>query len=168
MRAGAARDQARFRLFRPVPAVLDEESTLADTITSRAISSKSTARAACVSYLGDFLFSAGSAARGQVALRGERNACCWASVQPGAPIVLVLDEPTNDLDIRTRELLEELLQDYSGTLFLVSHDRAFGQRPSPNHRQRGKACGRKYAGGYSDCAAREVSIGTQCPEQLEN
>ena len=56
---------------------------------------------------------------------GERNRLLLARLFARPANVLVLDEPTNDLDIETLELLEELLQDYDGTLFLVSHDRAF-------------------------------------------
>jgi ATP-binding cassette subfamily F protein uup len=56
---------------------------------------------------------------------GERNRLLLARLFARPANVLVLDEPTNDLDIDTLELLEELLQDYEGTVFLVSHDRAF-------------------------------------------
>jgi ATP-binding cassette subfamily F protein uup len=56
---------------------------------------------------------------------GERNRLLLARLFSRPANVLVLDEPTNDLDIETLELLEELLQNYAGTLFLVSHDRAF-------------------------------------------
>ena len=56
---------------------------------------------------------------------GERNRLLLARLFSRPANVLVLDEPTNDLDIETLELLEELLQEYDGTLFLVSHDRAF-------------------------------------------
>jgi ABC transport system ATP-binding/permease protein len=56
---------------------------------------------------------------------GERNRLLLARLFARPANVLVLDEPTNDLDIETLELLEELLQDYEGTVFLVSHDRAF-------------------------------------------
>ena len=78
------------------------------------------------SYLGDFLFSparAGSPVRSLSG--GERNRLLLARLFARPANVLVLDEPTNDLDIDTLELLEELLQDYEGTVFLVSHDRAF-------------------------------------------
>ncbi len=78
------------------------------------------------SYLGDFLFSP---ARSQSPVRtlsgGERNRLLLARLFARPANVLVLDEPTNDLDIDTLELLEELLQSYEGTVFLVSHDRRF-------------------------------------------
>jgi ATP-binding cassette subfamily F protein uup len=78
------------------------------------------------SYLGDFLFSparSGSPVRSLSG--GERNRLLLARLFARPANVLVLDEPTNDLDIDTLELLEDLLQDYEGTVFLVSHDRAF-------------------------------------------
>jgi ATP-binding cassette subfamily F protein uup len=78
------------------------------------------------SYLGDFLFAparSGSPVRSLSG--GERNRLLLARLFARPANVLVLDEPTNDLDIDTLELLEELLQDYEGTVFLVSHDRAF-------------------------------------------
>jgi ABC transport system ATP-binding/permease protein len=78
------------------------------------------------SYLGDFLFSpARSASPVRSLSGGERNRLLLARLFARPANVLVLDEPTNDLDIETLELLEELLQDYEGTVFLVSHDRAF-------------------------------------------
>jgi ATP-binding cassette subfamily F protein uup len=78
------------------------------------------------SYLGDFLFSPARATSPVKSLSGgERNRLLLARLFARPANVLVLDEPTNDLDIETLELLEELLQDYQGTVFLVSHDRAF-------------------------------------------
>lgn len=78
------------------------------------------------SYLSDFLFSP---ARANAPVRtlsgGERNRLLMARLFARPANVLVLDEPTNDLDIDTLELLEDLLQDYPGTVFLVSHDRTF-------------------------------------------
>ena len=78
------------------------------------------------SYLGDFLFSP---ARANAPVRslsgGERNRLLLARLFARPANVLVLDEPTNDLDIETLELLEDLLNRYTGTVFLVSHDRAF-------------------------------------------
>ena len=78
------------------------------------------------SYLGDFLFSPARANSPVRSLSGgERNRLLLARLFARPANVLVLDEPTNDLDIETLELLEELLQSYEGTVFLVSHDRTF-------------------------------------------
>jgi ATP-binding cassette subfamily F protein uup len=78
------------------------------------------------SYLGDFLFSPARANSPVRSLSGgERNRLLLARLFARPANVLVLDEPTNDLDIDTLDLLEELLQDYPGTVFLVSHDRSF-------------------------------------------
>ena len=77
-------------------------------------------------YLGDFLFSPARANSPVRSLSGgERNRLLLARLFARPANVLVLDEPTNDLDIYTLELLEELLQSYDGTVFLVSHDRTF-------------------------------------------
>ena len=78
------------------------------------------------SYLGDFLFSPARATSPVRSLSGgERNRLLLARLFARPANVLVLDEPTNDLDIETLELLEDLLQAYEGTVFLVSHDRTF-------------------------------------------
>ena len=78
------------------------------------------------SYLSDFLFSPARANSPVRSLSGgERNRLLLARLFARPANVLVLDEPTNDLDIDTLELLEDLLQDYPGTVFLVSHDRTF-------------------------------------------
>ena len=79
-----------------------------------------------ISYLEDFLFPP-ERSRSPVksCSGGERNRLLLARLFTQPANVLVLDEPTNDLDIETLELLEELLANYDGTLFLVSHDRAF-------------------------------------------
>ena len=78
------------------------------------------------SYLGDFLFSPARANSPVRSLSGgERNRLLLARLFARPANVLVLDEPTNDLDIDTLELLEDLLQNYDGTVFLVSHDRSF-------------------------------------------
>ena len=79
-----------------------------------------------IGYLGDFLFTPDQA-RGSIAKLsgGERNRLQLAQILARPCNLLVLDEPTNDLDLETLELLEELLADYQGTLLLVSHDREF-------------------------------------------
>ena len=102
---------------------LNEEATLADTISPGSdFVEIGNERKHVISYLEDFLFPPQRARAPVKSLSGgERNRRLFA--RPAN--VLVLDEPTNDLDIDTLELLEELLQDFGGTLFLVSHDRAF-------------------------------------------
>lgn len=78
------------------------------------------------SYLADFLFSPARARSPVRSLSGgERNRLLLARLFARPANVLVLDEPTNDLDIETLDMLEELLQKYDGTVFLVSHDRSF-------------------------------------------
>ncbi len=106
---------------------LDDEATLADTISQGAdFVDIGGQKKHVISYLGDFLF-APERARSPVksCSGGERNRLLLARLFTQPANVLVLDEPTNDLDIETLELLEELLANYDGTLFLVSHDRAF-------------------------------------------
>ncbi|MFC1749444.1 ATP-binding cassette domain-containing protein [Pseudomonadota bacterium] len=79
-----------------------------------------------ISYMQDFLFSPQRARQEVKSLSGgERNRLLLAKLFTKPANVLVMDEPTNDLDVETLELLEELLTDYKGTLLLVSHDRAF-------------------------------------------
>jgi len=106
---------------------LDLEATLADTISPGSewveIGGQ---RKHVMSYLGDFLFAPERANSPVRTLSGgERNRLLLARLFALPANVLVLDEPTNDLDIETLELLEELLQSYNGTVFLVSHDRRF-------------------------------------------
>ncbi len=106
---------------------LDDNATLADTISQGAdFVDIGGQKKHVISYLGDFLF-APERARSPVksCSGGERNRLLLARLFTQPANVLVLDEPTNDLDIETLELLEELLANYDGTLFLVSHDRAF-------------------------------------------
>jgi ATP-binding cassette subfamily F protein uup len=79
-----------------------------------------------ISYLQDFLFTPDRTRQPVKALSGgERNRLLLARLFARPANVLVMDEPTNDLDVETLELLEEILMDYKGTLLLVSHDRAF-------------------------------------------
>ena len=106
---------------------LDEEATLADTISPGSeFVQIGDERKHVISYLEDFLFPPQRSRSPVKSLSGgERNRLLLARLFARPANVLVLDEPTNDLDIDTLELLESLLQEYPGTLFLVSHDRAF-------------------------------------------
>ncbi len=132
---------------------LDPEKTVAETISpgSEWVELEG-GRKHVMSYLADFLFPprrANSPVR--MLSGGERNRLLLARLFARPANLLVLDEPTNDLDIESLELLENALQDYSGTLLLVSHDRAFldnvvTQTLAPLGDGRWK----EYAGGYSD------------------
>ncbi len=104
------------------------------------------------SYLGDFLFSPARANSPVRSLSGgERNRLLLARLFARPANVLVLDEPTNDLDIETLELLEELLQNYEGTVFLVSHDRTFLDNVvTSTIAYEGNGLWREYEGGVQD------------------
>ncbi len=104
------------------------------------------------SYLGDFLFSPARARSPVRSLSGgERNRLLLARLFARPANVLVLDEPTNDLDIDTLELLEDLLQDYDGTVFLVSHDRTFLDNVvTSTIACEGEGLWREYEGGVQD------------------
>ena len=150
VRRGTKLSIAYFDQFR---AQLDDEATLSDVISpgSDFVEIDGT-RKHVISYLGDFLFSP-ERARAKVGSLsgGERNRLLLARLFSQPANVLVLDEPTNDLDIETLELLEALLQDYSGTLFLVSHDRTFLDNLVTQviaFEGGGKLM--EYAGGYAD------------------
>jgi ATP-binding cassette subfamily F protein uup len=104
------------------------------------------------SYLGDFLFAPERTNSPVCTLSGgERNRLLLARLFARPANVLVLDEPTNDLDIDTLDLLEQLLQDYQGTVFLVSHDRTFLNNVVTSMiAYEGDGRWREYEGGYED------------------
>jgi ATP-binding cassette subfamily F protein uup len=105
-----------------------------------------------VSYLAEFLFPA-QRAKSPVRMLsgGERNRLLLARLFARPANLIVLDEPTNDLDIESLELLEQRLQDYAGTLLLVSHDRRFLDNVvTQTLAAEGDGVWREYAGGYSD------------------
>ena len=103
-------------------------------------------------YLEDFLFSPARAQSPVSSLSGgERNRLLLAKLFTRPANILVLDEPTNDLDIDTQELLEDLLRDYAGTVFLVSHDRAFLDNVvTQSIVFEGEGRLKEYIGGYQD------------------
>ncbi|MET0533403.1 MAG: ATP-binding cassette domain-containing protein, partial [Steroidobacter sp.] len=105
-----------------------------------------------MTYLGDFLFSSQRANSPVKALSGgERNRLLLARLFARPANVLVMDEPTNDLDIDSLELLEDTLQNYPGTLLLVSHDRAFLDNVvTQTLVAEGNGKWQEYVGGYSD------------------
>ena len=105
-----------------------------------------------IGYLRDFLFSP-DRSRSPVSILsgGEKNRLLLAKLFARPSNVLVLDEPTNDLDIETLELLEELLMEYSGTVLVVSHDRAFlNNIVTSTLVFAGEGLVQEYAGGYDD------------------
>ena len=104
------------------------------------------------SYLGDFLFAPERTNSPISTLSGgERNRLLLARLFARPANVLVLDEPTNDLDIDTLDLLEQLLQDYAGTVFLVSHDRTFLDNVVTSMiAYEGDGKWQEYEGGYED------------------
>ncbi len=127
--AGTVRRGTRIEVayFDQMRSALDLDATLADSVSpgSEWIETAG-GRKHVMSYLADFLFSPARAASPLRTLSGgERNRVLLARLLALPANVLVLDEPTNDLDIDTLELLEEMLQSYAGTVFLVSHDRRF-------------------------------------------
>ncbi|MEP6607773.1 MAG: ATP-binding cassette domain-containing protein [Burkholderiaceae bacterium] len=132
---------------------LDPEATLAETISpgSDWIEIRSE-RKHVMTYLADFLFPPQRAeALIKTLSGGERNRLLLARLFARPANVLVLDEPTNDLDIESLELLEATLQEYSGTLLLVSHDRAFLDNVvTQTLVAEGAGVWREYVGGYSD------------------
>ena len=112
-------------------------------------------------YLQDFLFTPERARRpGRFLSGGERNRVLLARLFKHTSNVMVLDEPTNDLDTETLELLEELVTDYTGTLLLVSHDRAFlNNVVTSTLAFEGDGQVKEYAGGYDDyLRQRETSV----------
>jgi ATP-binding cassette subfamily F protein uup len=150
IRRGTKLEIAYFDQFR---AALDEEATLSDTIAPGSdFVEIGGSRKHVISYLGDFLFPPERARAPVKSLSGgERNRLLLARLFSRPANVLVLDEPTNDLDIETLELLEQLLQEYTGTLFLVSHDRAFLDNVvTQSIAYEGEGRWKEYAGGYSD------------------
>ena len=132
---------------------LDPEATLADAISPGSdwitIGEE---RKHLITYLGDFLFPAHRAKSPVRTLSGgERNRLFLARLFARPANLLVLDEPTNDLDIESLELLEQRLQDYPGTLLLVSHDRRFLDNVvTQTLVAEGDGLWRAYVGGYTD------------------
>jgi len=119
-----------------------------------------------VSYLRDFLFGDNQARSPVESLSGgERNRLLLARALARPSNLLVLDEPTNDLDMDTLDLLQELLADYEGTILLVSHDRDFLDRVvTSTIAVEGDGSAVEYPGGYSDYLRQRPAAGQPEPE----
>ena len=132
---------------------LDEEASVLDNLSEgREFIEINGVRKHVIGYLQDFLFAPERARSPVKALSGgERNRLLLARLFSKPANILVLDEPTNDLDVETLELLEELVFSYSGTILLVSHDREFVNNVVSNtlvFEKEGKIS--EYVGGYDD------------------
>lgn len=163
VRLGTKIQVAYFDQFRTQ---LDEEAALVDVISPGSDYVEiGNEKKHVIGYLGDFLFAPQRARSPVKSLSGgERNRLLLARLFARPANVLVLDEPTNDLDIETLELLEQLLQDYTGTLFLVSHDRAFIDNVvTQTIAFEGDGAWREYAGGYQDWADYQARKRTEAP-----
>jgi ATP-binding cassette subfamily F protein uup len=137
---------------------LDPRATLADTLTggkSDSVVVNGQSRHV-IGYMKDFLFGPEQARTPVGVLSGgERGRLTLAVALAKPSNLLVLDEPTNDLDLETLELLQELLADYPGTVMVVSHDRDFLDRVATSViNAEGDGKWLEYAGGYSDMVAQ--------------
>ncbi|MBN9463635.1 MAG: ATP-binding cassette domain-containing protein [Burkholderiales bacterium] len=158
--------QLRVAYFDQLRAQLDDTATLCDAISPGSdwidIGGR---RTHVMSYLGRFLFAPERARSPVGSLSGgERNRLLLARLFAQPANLLVLDEPTNDLDIDTLELLEELLADYAGTVLVVSHDRAFLDNVVTQViAALGDGVWREYAGGYEDFRAARAREAAAAP-----
>ena len=154
--------------FDQMRAALDPEKTLIETISPGSdwieIGGE---RKHVMTYLGDFLFPPQRAEAPIKTLSGgERNRLLLARLFAQPANLLVLDEPTNDLDIESLELLEATLQQYDGTLLLVSHDRAFLDNVvTQTLVAEGNGVWREYVGGYSDWVRQRTRTDEDSPSK---
>jgi ATP-binding cassette subfamily F protein uup len=150
VRSGAGIETAYFDQLRNR---LDEDRTVRQNVTDGGEIIEFNGRDRhVIGYLEDFLFTPDKAdVKVSVLSGGEKNRLLLARLFTRPSNFLIMDEPTNDLDIETIELLEELLLDYRGTLLLVSHDRAFINNVVTSTLVfEGNGAVREYAGGYDD------------------
>ena len=145
-------------------AVLDPSKTVMDNLNSGSDTVTINGREKhVISYLQDFLFPAERVRSPVSSLSGgERNRLLLARLFTQPANLLVMDEPTNDLDVETLELLEELLGEYEGTLLLVSHDRAFLDNVVTRTLVfEGQGTVNDYVGGYDDWLRQRRQPGAQ-------
>ena len=170
--SGEVRQGSRMQIayFDQMRAQLNDETSLADTISPGSdwveVGGQ---RKHVMTYLADFLFSPERARSPVKSLSGgERNRLLLARLFARPANVLVLDEPTNDLDIDTLELLEQLLEDFNGTVFLVSHDRAFLDNVVTQVLvAEGEGAWCEYVGGYADWERVRKSSSDQKKNKIE-
>jgi ATP-binding cassette subfamily F protein uup len=170
--SGEVRQGSRMQIayFDQMRAQLNDETSLADTISPGSdwveVGGQ---RKHVMTYLADFLFSPERARSPVKSLSGgERNRLLLARLFARPANVLVLDEPTNDLDIDTLELLEQLLEDFNGTVFLVSHDRAFLDNVVTQVLvAEGEGAWCEYVGGYADWERVRKSSQDQKKNKIE-
>ena len=167
VRLGANLEAAYFDQHR---AVLDEEDTVVNNVGEGKDTLTVNGRPKhIIGYLQDFLFTPDRARSPVGTLSGgERNRLLLAKLFTRPANILVLDEPTNDLDVETLELLEELLFEYKGTVLLVSHERAFLNNVVTStlvFEEDGTV--QEYAGGYDDWLAQRPAekAETKAPEK---
>ncbi|GAA5180295.1 ATP-binding cassette domain-containing protein [Niveibacterium umoris] len=176
IRRGTKQQIAYFDQFRTQ---LDPEMALCDVISPGSDWVEiGKSRKHVIGYLEDFLFAPQRARSPVKSLSGgERNRLLLARLFAQPANILVLDEPTNDLDVETLELLEQLLADYDGTIFLVSHDRTFLDNVvTQTIAAEGEGVWGEYAGGYQDwkrvkeaaaSAAKEAPKAAPAPKPVE-
>jgi ATP-binding cassette subfamily F protein uup len=138
--------------FDQLHAQLDDEKTVQENVSDADTITIQGKKKHILGYLSDFLFTPEQARSPVKYLSGgERNRLLLARLFTRPANVLVMDEPTNDLDLETLELLEQVLLDYAGTLLLVSHDRDFlNQVVTSTLVLEGEGRVQEYAGGYDD------------------
>ncbi len=166
--AGTVRHGANLTIayFDQLRAQLDEDRTVLDNVADgREFITVNGRPRHVIGYLQEFLFTPERARVYASTLSGgERNRLLFARLFARPANVLVLDEPTNDLDLETLELLEELLQEYEGTLLLVSHDRELLNNvvASTLALEEDGHVG-EYAGGYDDWVRQRPAVGADAP-----
>lgn len=149
---------------------IDDNKTVAQNVAGDAETVQFQGRARHIhSYLQDFLFRSDRVRmQAKMLSGGERNRLLLARLFLQPANVLVLDEPTNDLDAETMELLEDLLVEYSGTLLLVSHDRVFlDEVVTSTLVFEGGGCVLEYTGGYEDWVRQRAKFTPPAPAAPE-
>ncbi|OOF35734.1 ABC transporter ATP-binding protein [Rodentibacter heidelbergensis] len=165
IRTGTKLDIAYFDQYR---ADLDPEKTVMDNVADgKQDIEVNGVKRHVLGYLQDFLFPPKRAMTPVKALSGgERNRLLLAKLLLKPNNLLILDEPTNDLDVETLELLEEILTDYQGTLLIVSHDRQFIDNTATEcYLFEGEGVVNKYVGGFFDAKQQQANFWASRAEQ---